>query len=192
MAIFYATSFAKRPNHNIAPLVLEHCQATVSEKVALDLGCGSGSSSFFLLERGWKVVAIDADETMLARIREEGRAWIESGQLTVTQADIHELKLSDQFDLVIASDIFPYLNPKKLFEVWVKIHQATHKGGFFIGSFFDNSRRTMDMNPGLWVIPDQQFVQRLLERFNYETHTLQNRKKIDKKSSIVEFAAQKK
>lgn len=191
VTIFYAQSFAIRPTHILAPLLRGNFQKDGSEKTALDLGCGAGVSTLFLLERGWKVVAMDADQLMLGRLEESAKSWIENGQLEVIQADIHQVELSKKFDLVIANDVFPYLNPKSLFQIWVKIHQALNQRGFFIGSFFDESRRTMDENPGLWVVPNQEFVKQLLKRFGYETETLQNRIKTDKKSSVVEFLARK-
>ncbi|NGX46026.1 MAG: hypothetical protein K940chlam2_01208 [Chlamydiae bacterium] len=191
MATFYAQAFVNMPRHREAPLLVENFPEAGSEKMALDLGCGTGLSTLFLLKRGWKVVAIDVNRVMLGTLEKSAKAWIENGQLEVIQADIHQLEPTKKFDLVIASDVFPYLNPKSLFQIWVKIHQALNERGFFIGSFFDESRRTMEYNHGIWVVPNQEFVKQLLERFGYETKTLQNRLKTDNKSSIVEFLAQR-
>jgi len=65
---------------------------------ALDFGCGTGRSSRFLQDLGFRVVGVDIAERMLARARERDPdgdyRLIDDGDLTELQGDRYDLVLS--------------------------------------------------------------------------------------------------
>ena len=60
------------------------------ERRALDLGCGAGRNTRFLLARGWHVTAVDAEPAAIAAVSE-----ITSENLTVVQSKHRVAVLAD-------------------------------------------------------------------------------------------------
>jgi len=65
----------------------------------LDVGCGTGKGFLPMIERGWEVTACDISPSMLALAKEKAG---DSARLSV--ADMRDLPLYGQFDLVVALD----------------------------------------------------------------------------------------
>ena len=70
-----------------------------SERV-LDLACGIGRHSLELRRRGFEVVGLDISEELLAIARQEAEA--QSLEISFVQADLRELDLIEEFDLVLS------------------------------------------------------------------------------------------
>jgi SAM-dependent methyltransferase len=69
---------------------------------ALDLGCGTGTSSFYLAQRGWRVTGIDFIPAAIHRARQKARAANRLGQIDFHVADVTHLDfLPGPFDLAI-------------------------------------------------------------------------------------------
>jgi SAM-dependent methyltransferase len=70
-----------------------------SERV-LDLACGIGRHSLELRRRGFEVVGVDISPELLAMAEREAEA--QSLEVTFVQADLRELDMADEFDLVLS------------------------------------------------------------------------------------------
>jgi SAM-dependent methyltransferase len=70
-----------------------------SERV-LDLACGIGRHSLELSRRGFSVVGVDISEELLEIARREAEA--QSQDVEFLQADLRELELEEEFDLVLS------------------------------------------------------------------------------------------
>lgn len=66
----------------------------------LDLACGTGRHSRELRRRGFEVVGVDISPELLEMAEQEAAA--ESLQISFMQADLRELELSEEFDLVLS------------------------------------------------------------------------------------------
>jgi SAM-dependent methyltransferase len=66
----------------------------------LDLACGIGRHSLELRRRGFEVVGVDISADLLEMAEREAGA--QSLEVTFMQADLRELDLSDEFDLVLS------------------------------------------------------------------------------------------
>src|SRR3990167_9627835 len=57
------TTYSREPVSGIHPsldkVVSQFEKEGIEEKTALDLGCGKACSTLYLLEKGWKVIAVD-------------------------------------------------------------------------------------------------------------------------------------
>ena len=150
--------FAKNP-HEILPLIEEFILETPGEgKVAIDLGCGNSPEIPKLLQKGWKVIAVDNSHLALIILASQNRDKIQSGQLVIIEADITEFIPSEQVDLVIAADVFPYINPNKFQQTWMNINRFfLKKNGFLIGNLFRYIDELSIMNlmkeMGAWFLP---------------------------------------
>lgn len=151
-------------------------RASSAGKFAIDLGCGNSPATKQLIEKGWRVLAVDSSRGALDVLKAQCQKAVDSGQLTVVEADINTFVPPEPADLVIAANIFPYIDPVKFQATWQKIHDTyVKKNGFLIGSFFRSvPSEFKDMNVlkemGAWFLPDRRMVRPLLTHSGYEIH----------------------
>jgi len=102
-------------------------------QVALDLGCGVGSATIHLLEKGLKVVAIDQEPEALeitrSRLPPEAAAHLLKAQFQDVGFD------SDSLDVVAAFFALFFLRPWEFGRVWQRLLAALKPGGVFAGQF---------------------------------------------------------
>ena len=114
--------------------------------VAVDLGCGAGTETLALLERGWAVTAVDGAPEAIARLR-ASVAPEAVAQLTTVVSPFHEVELPDA-DFVYASLSLPFCAPGEFREVWRRLRKALRPRAIFAGHFFgpnDSWAETPDM-----------------------------------------------
>ena len=102
--------------------------------LAVDLGCGQGFDTAELLRRGWEVVAIDATEEGIRRLRrripERHASRLRTVVSSMEDADVPTA------DLVFASFSLPYCRPQVFPRLWSDIREAIRPGGRFGGELF--------------------------------------------------------
>jgi tellurite methyltransferase len=102
--------------------------------LAVDLGCGQGFDTAELLRRGWEVVAIDATEEGIRRLRHripEGHA----ARLRTVVSRMEDVDVPTA-DLLYASFSLPYCRPQVFPRLWSDIREAIRPGGRFAGELF--------------------------------------------------------
>ena len=91
-------------------------------QTVLDAGCGSGRVTKLLLELGVDVVAVDADEAMVAKAREALPP-----EVPVERQDLLDLVLDEPVDAVFSCAVFHWIHDhERLFE---RLHAALKPGG---------------------------------------------------------------
>jgi SAM-dependent methyltransferase len=109
------------------------------ESLALDLGCSIGASSITLLNKGWNVRAIDFSDEALKLFADEANkaneSWIKTQQLKILLQDVTEFTFPEKYDVVLAHDLFFYINPAKFPSLWMKIFRSIKENSVLIGSF---------------------------------------------------------
>ena len=95
---------------------------------ALDLGCGEGTDSLLLLEKGFNVTAVDKKTP-------KDKQLLFHSQFTFHKSLIEDFEF-DKYDLVNAQWVLPFIDESDFEEVVMKIKTSLNKGGFFIGQFF--------------------------------------------------------
>lgn len=99
---------------------------------ALDLGCGGGRDTRYLLAQGWSVTAVDGEPTAIA-----GLAAPASPRLQLIQSAFEEFDYSPQaYDLINAQYALPFIAPPQLPPIFARIRRALRPGGVFTGQFF--------------------------------------------------------
>ena len=97
---------------------------------ALDLGCGAGRDTRFLLEQGFRVTAVDADPHAVALM-----AGFSQDHLRIVQSSFETFEF-ETYDLVNAHFTLPFLSDEHFHLVFARIRQALRAGGIFVGQFF--------------------------------------------------------
>ena len=102
--------------------------------LAVDLGCGQGFETAELLRRGWEVVAIDATEEAIRRLRRR----IPESDATRLRTVVSRMEDADvpTADLIYASFSLPYCRPQVFPRLWSDIREAIRPGGRFAGELF--------------------------------------------------------
>jgi tellurite methyltransferase len=102
--------------------------------LAVDLGCGQGFDTAELLRRGWEVVAIDATEEGIRRLRR--RIPDEhSSRLRTVVSQMQDVDIPSA-DLVYASYSLPYCPPDVFPRLWGDLRAAIRPEGRFAGQLF--------------------------------------------------------
>ncbi len=122
----------KTYNKKVNNLLVEFCN-NYKIKNAVDLGCGSGNESVYLLKRGINVTCID---------------FKLNKKLILDRLDTSEIKhvsfIEDSFEdvilpkteLLMAFFSIPFCSPNKFDLLWNKIYKCIEINGYFIGQLF--------------------------------------------------------
>jgi len=99
--------------------------------LAVDIGCGQGFDTEELLRRGWEVVAIDATEEGIRRLRRRIPEEL-AHRLTTLVVPMEDAELPEA-DLVHASFSLPYCPPDRFPRFWDRLRSAIRPAGRFAG-----------------------------------------------------------
>lgn len=195
---FFAQDHRPKPLPMFEEFVAKH---EGKGKLAIDLGCGNSPAVRPLLGKGWRVLGVDSSKASLDVLAAQNAEAIASGQLVLQESDVADFVPKEAADLVLAADIFPYVDPARFQETWKKIHDTCVKEeGFLVGTFFRAPVRK-DQEPeanifkemGAWLLPDRRMVRALLNQTGYEVETCKFRLEGDKDPDpmCIQFIAKK-
>lgn len=102
--------------------------------IALDLGCGSGRDTLYLLSQGWRVYAIDAELEALSRV-EQNVPETERNRVTPMLMQFEKPSLPPA-DLVNSSYAMPFCSPKAFSAFWDSVSASLWEGGILAGQLF--------------------------------------------------------
>lgn len=104
-------------------------------KTALDLGCGTGRDTLYLLEKCFKVTAIDVEAEAIEIVREKC-VTARFSEFTLYVSRLETVKFSEQYDLVSSNLTLSFIPPDNFKNVWSNIVQHIQFNGRFSGQFF--------------------------------------------------------
>ncbi len=123
-------------------------QVNFEKGIAVDLGCGNGTTLMHLLERGWKVYAVDSSnlvlENLTLKVSKLGKDWIETGQLVLIHQTIEDFQFPEKVHLVTATESLTYCDPNKIHHTFQNIKNALYPQGRFACSLFPYKNRLVD------------------------------------------------
>ncbi len=112
------------------PRLVQAVSLLASRKDALDLGCGAGRDTRFLLEQGFVVTAVDSDPHAVALLAEFPQEY-----LKVVHSAFEAFHFGT-YDLVNAHYSLPFMPQENFHLVFSRIIQALRAQGIFVGQFF--------------------------------------------------------
>ncbi|HEY4387387.1 MAG TPA: class I SAM-dependent methyltransferase [Ktedonobacteraceae bacterium] len=123
---FYQLTKDKPPSAGLVKAVslLEHAGE------ALDLGCGSGRDTRYLLAQGFQVTAVDQEATALAALTE-----LLTERLSLVQSAFEDFTFA-KYDLVNAHFALPFIRKNLFSTVFTRLKASLKPGGIFVGQFF--------------------------------------------------------
>lgn len=121
----------------------------------LEIGCGTGKNTSWLLERAQKITSVDLSEEMLARAKEK----IQSDKVRFIQVDINkewDFIKDEKFDLVTFSLVLEHI--EDLAAIFGKVAEAVGANGYvYIGELhpfkqYGGTKARFETEQGLQVV----------------------------------------
>lgn len=113
--------------------VRKFLELKISPGKAIDIGCGAGRDSIFLIKNNWNVTSIDKENT--ESFITEKLSKDELKNFRFIQNDFENLTL-EKNNLVIANYSIPFCDRNKFHILWEKISTSIEKNRFFCWNFF--------------------------------------------------------
>lgn len=141
--------------------VLEFMDIQKNTGKAIDIGCGAGRDTIYLVKNGWYVIATDKEDTkqiIASKLNDK-----ELERLKFVQSDFENIKL-EKNNLVIANYSLTFCNKNKFQEFWNKIVNSIEKDGYFVGNFFGKNDEWNTEDSKL-IFLDKKEVEELFNNF---------------------------
>ena len=155
---YYDKTKKEYPRNNVKFLIdslnLKHTNA-------IDLGCGQGNDTIYLINNDFKVLGIDkenVEDIIRARLPEKRQ-----GNFTFKKQKLENLKIPNT-DLIIANFSLSFCKKEYFKLMWQKIVESININGYFVGTIFGINdswnKKYRDMS-----FFDKEDVKRLFNKF---------------------------
>ncbi len=120
-------------NDKIDNLLLEFLNKYKNVKTIVDLGCGAGNESVYLIKHGYNVISIDRqlNESFILDRLEKG----EKKNVKFLESDFKDVIIPNS-DCVMAMFSIPFCKKEFFDELWNKIYDSLNEHGYFVGQLF--------------------------------------------------------
>ena len=125
--------YTKINNSKPSNLLRRFSEMNVVRRTAIDLGCGSGKDTIFLLKNGYKVYAIDKEE-IIKKYIDDKIDKEEKMRLEYIIKDFGKIEFP-KVDLINANLSISFCNPNKIDNLLKNIKSSINIDGFFVGNF---------------------------------------------------------
>jgi tellurite methyltransferase len=112
------------------PLLAQAVSLLTHREYALDLGCGAGRDTRYLLDQGFYVTAVDSNLQAIALL-----ADFPQDRLRAVQASFEAFEF-ETYDLINAHFALPFTPKERFHQVFARVKHALNPGGIFVGQFF--------------------------------------------------------
>lgn len=127
---YYEATMNSKPSTLIRKFFINKYNQKLQGNVAIDLGCGTGNDTEFLLDKGFKVTAIDQEEQVKDIIKNKK---LNEENLNVIIDDFSKVEITNS-DLILAN--FSLFFVEDNFDEFIeKILKNINSKGFFVGNF---------------------------------------------------------
>ena len=117
------------------PMVKKFIDMKMKPKNAIDLGCGAGRDTIYLIKNGWEVLSIDREDTkeiISSRLNKE-----EIKKFRFNCQNFEDIEL-EKNNLLVANFSIPFCNKDYFNEFWNKINDSILKERILCWKLFWN------------------------------------------------------
>ena len=126
---YYENTEGALPN----PIIKKFIDMNIKPTNAIDLGCGAGRDTIFLIKNGWDVLSIDRENTKEIISRKLNNKEIK--KFRFKNQNFEDIEL-EKTNLLVANFSIPYCNKKHFDKLWKKITNSILKDRIFCWKFF--------------------------------------------------------
>lgn len=125
---FYEITKAKPPS----PLLVKALDYVQYRKTALDLGCGTGKDTRYLVSEGFNVVSVDKSPEIAGYLKD-----ISADNVNIVISGFSKFAFNpEEYDVVNAQWSLPFAKKNTFYKVIEDIKISLKQGGIFTGNFF--------------------------------------------------------
>ena len=114
-------------------IIRKFIEMKIKPSKAIDLGCGAGRDTIYLIKNGWNVLSIDKEDTgkfISSKLNEE-----EIKRFRFVRQDFENIE-SEKNNLLVANFSIPFCKKDCFNELWNKITNSILKERILCGNFF--------------------------------------------------------
>lgn len=114
-------------------IIRKFIEMKIKPSNAIDLGCGAGRDTIYLIKNGWNVLSIDKEDTgkfISGKLNEE-----EIKRFRFVRQDFENIEL-EKNNLLVANFSIPFCKKDCFNELWNKITNSILKERILCGKFF--------------------------------------------------------
>lgn len=123
---------------------------------AIELGCGVGNDTVYLIKNNWNVLAIDREdlkERIVKKLNDE-----EQEKFRFQKQNFEYLEL-EKNNLIVANYSLPFCNKNNFKELWNKINNSILKGGYFVGNLFGDKDEWKSTKEKMFFLTEKQVIE---------------------------------
>ena len=125
---YYDNTENEMPNYTVKKFI----ELNVEPGNAVELGCGAGRDTVYLIRNGWNVLARDREDVETRIVSKLLVEELEQFEFFKQRFEDIELENSN---LVVANFSLPFCNKNDFKKLWAKINHSILKDGYFVGNF---------------------------------------------------------
>lgn len=127
---YYDNTESDMPRNDVKYFV-EKIQCKPSNTV--ELGCGAGNDTIYLIKNGWNVIAIDREDVKTRITKRLNKEQLK--KFKFQRQNFETIKLQKN-NLIVANYCLPFCNKDYFEKLWKKIISSIDTEGYFVGNFF--------------------------------------------------------
>ena len=127
---YYKKTENSKPNFLIKKLINN---VEIKQKNAVDLGCGAGRDTLYLIKNGFKVLAIDKEDISKIISKKLNSEELKRFRFKCQAFEDVEIK---ENNLLVANFSISFCNRNYFKTFWNKIGNSILENGYFVGNFF--------------------------------------------------------
>ena len=126
---YYKNTVNALPN----PIVKKFIDMNIKPTNAIDLGCGAGRDTIFLIKNGWNVLSIDRENTQEIISNKLNNEEIKKFRFKSQNFENVEL---EKTNLLVTNFSIPFCDKEYFSKFWKKINNSILKNRIFCWQFF--------------------------------------------------------
>src|SRR5574344_194905 len=148
---YYKNTQDSKPNKNVINFV----NLEIKPKNAIELGCGAGRDTKYLIQNGWKVLAIDRENVLTILTQKLNNQEQKNFRFKKQKFENLELELTN---LIVANFSLPFCNKNSFNKMWKTVQISILPNGYFVGNFFGVNDEWVKIKPEMIFLEKQQVL----------------------------------
>ena len=149
---YYDNTKNAEPNY----IVKEFIKLNVRPGNAVELGCGAGRDTVYLIKNGWNVLAIDKENVKSRIVEKLSKDELKKFKFSKQKFECIELEKND---LIVSNFSLSFCNKNDFEKLWNKIRNSILNNGYFVGNFFGNNDEWKNIKEEMTFLTKRQTIQ---------------------------------